>query len=289
MTGEVGYEVATLRSPFCLDCLYSRPALGFRHRRHEPLAEPELGLPWRDAFAAGDTAGWETFGGAWNLYNGGIRNNSDERGAKFITGSNGWSDYAVDADISLLGDDGDAGIIVRSSDEEAGVDSYSGYYVGLRDSNNITIGRADHGWVEYQAVSPLQPLQSLRWYHLHVVAVGCEIAAAASGDTPGDRTWVTMYEPSCVRTGRIGLRSYSSGGVWKNIRVVKAGLADLAPLLAHAPPGPAPGTLQSEAGFNDLQLNRPGVSPRFSPKRFGAWAPPRWKPSANSAIFRRFS
>lgn len=222
-------------------------------------------LPWQDAFATGDTAGWQAFGGAWSLYQRAIRNNSDERGAKFVTGSTAWTDYAVDADVSLLGDDGDAGIVVRSSDEEEGVDSYSGYYVGLRDSNNsLVIGRADHGWVEYQALSPHQRLQPSRWYHLHVVAVGCEIAALASSDNPGDRTWVAMHESSCARSGRIGLRSYSSGGVWKNIRVVKAGLADLNPLLAHAPPDPAPGTLQSEAGFNSLGLNQPDISSTFA-------------------------
>jgi signal transduction histidine kinase len=222
-------------------------------------------LPWQDAFATGDTAGWQAFGGAWSLYQGAIRNNSDERGAKFVTGSTAWTDYAVDADVSLLGDDGDAGIIVRSSDEEEGVDSYSGYYVGLRDSNNsLTIGRADHGWIEYQAVSPHQRLQPSRWYHLHVVAVGCEIAALASSDNPGDRTWVAMHEPSCARYGRIGLRSYSSGGVWKNIRVVEAGPADINVLLAHAPPELAPGTLQSEAGFNSLRLNQPDISPTFA-------------------------
>jgi signal transduction histidine kinase len=222
-------------------------------------------LPWRDGFAAGDTAQWEAFGGAWSLYQGGIRNNSDDRGAKFVTGSTHWSDYAVDADVSLLGDDGDAGIMVRSSDEEEGVDSYSGYYVGLRDSNNsITIGRADHGWIEYQAVSPNHPLQPSHWYHLHVVAVGCEIAAVASGDTQGGQTWVAMHEPSCASRGRIGLRSYSSGGVWKNIHVVKATRADIEPLLAHAPPSPSPGVLQSEAGFNSLRLNQPGINPALA-------------------------
>ncbi|HVU00035.1 MAG TPA: ATP-binding protein [Acidobacteriaceae bacterium] len=222
-------------------------------------------LPWQDSFASGDIDGWQAFGGAWSPYKGGIRNNSDERGAKFITGSPAWSDYAVDADVSLLGEDGDAGIIVRSSDEEEGVDSYSGYYVGLRDSNNsLTIGRADHGWAEYQAVSPRERLLPSHWYHLHIVAVGCSIAAVASSGTPGDRTWVAMYEPSCARSGRIGLRSYSSGGLWKNIRVSRAGSGELNPLLAQAPPQPKPGFLQSEAGFNSLRLNQPGISSQFT-------------------------
>ncbi|MGC2638347.1 MAG: ATP-binding protein [Acidobacteriaceae bacterium] len=217
-------------------------------------------LPWHDSFASGSITQWEALGGAWAIYDGGIRNNSDDRGAKLVGGSADWSDYAVDADVLLLGDDGDAGLIVRSSDEEEGVDSYSGYYVGLRDRNNsLTIGRADHGWVEYQAVSPQHPLSSFQWYHLHVVAVGCEIAAVASDFVTGDRTWVAMHESPCARVGRIGLRSYSSGGVWKNVRVTKANAADLAPLLAHASPAPPPSFLQSEAGFNSLRLNQPGI------------------------------
>jgi signal transduction histidine kinase len=217
-------------------------------------------LPWRDSFSSGSMSQWQPFGGAWAIYDGGIRNNSDDRGAKLLAGSPDWSDYAVDADVLLLGDDGDAGLVVRSSDEEEGVDSYSGYYVGLRDRNNsMTIGRADHGWIEYQAVSPHHPLRSFQWYHLHVVAVGCEIAAVASDFETGDRTWVGMHESPCARTGRIGLRSYSSGGVWKNVRVAKAGLADLTPLLARVPPAPSPDFLQSEAGFNSLRLDQPGI------------------------------
>ncbi len=61
-----------------------------------------------------------------------VRNDSDARGSKFMTGSSKWTDYLTEADLQLLGDKGDAGLIVRSTDEEQGVDSYSGYYVGLR-------------------------------------------------------------------------------------------------------------------------------------------------------------
>jgi signal transduction histidine kinase len=222
-------------------------------------------LPWRDRFALGSTSEWQAYGGTWDIYDGGIRNNSDERGAKFITGSSRWSNYAVDADVLLLGNDGDAGLIVRSSDEEEGVDSYSGYYVGLRDRNNsVTIGRADHGWIEYQAKSPHDPIRAFHWYHLHVVAVGCDIAAEASESVNGDRTWIALREPSCTLRGRIGLRSYSSGGIWKNILVMPARYQDIKPLLANAPPPFAPSFLQSEAGFNSLRLKQPGDDSSFT-------------------------
>jgi signal transduction histidine kinase len=216
-------------------------------------AEHFSDLPYQDSFASGKTQEWQAFGGAWSIFHGAIRNDSDERGAKYIAGSPDWRDYSVDADILLLGQDGDAGLVVRSSDEEEGVDSYSGYYVGLRDRNNtLTIGRADHGWLEYQTVSPRAALQSLHWYHLRVVAVGCEIAAVASDYSTTDRTYLSMHEEPCARTGRFGLRSYSSGGEWKNIRVAKASPEDVASLARHAPPPMAPGFLQTESGFNSI-------------------------------------
>jgi signal transduction histidine kinase len=233
--------VACVLALFCL--------IAFLGRGAEHLSR----LPYQDSFASGRTEEWQAFGGAWSIVNGAIRNDSDERGAKYITGSADWKDYSVDADIFLLGQDGDAGLIVRSSDEEEGVDSYSGYYVGLRDRNNtLTIGRADHGWIEYQTISPRQPLHSLHWYHLHVVAVGCQIAAVASDSATTDQTYLSMHEDPCARMGRFGLRSYSSGGVWKNIRVARATAEDIAPLLRHAPPSVAPGFLQTEAGFNSI-------------------------------------
>src|ERR1039458_6650074 len=86
-------------------------------------AEYHFRLPYHDSFASGKTEEWHAFGGTWTTYDGAIRNDSDERGAKFMTGSADSGDYSVDADILLLGQDGDAGLIVRSSDEEEGVDS----------------------------------------------------------------------------------------------------------------------------------------------------------------------
>jgi len=211
--------------------------------KHEPR--------YHDSFAQGMTSEWRAYAGNWEVLGDAIRNNSDERGAKFVTGSSAWQDYQVDGDVLLLGKNGDAGIIVRSTDEEEGVDSYSGYYVGLRDLNNsVTIGRADHGWLEYQT-KPVQGLVTpFRWYHLKIVAVGCTIAALASDPGTGAKIVVAMREKDCAKAGRIGLRSYSSGGLWKNIRVEPASSKDLSALLQNAPVADSPTLMQTEAGFN---------------------------------------
>jgi signal transduction histidine kinase len=208
---------------------------------------------YHDSFASGKTAEWHAYGGSWDFYESAIRNNSDERGAKLITGSSEWANYRVDADVLLLGQNGDAGVIVRSSDEEEGVDSYSGYYVGLRDRNNtVAIGRADHGWMEYQAIAVKKAIQPFHWYHLKVIAVGCEIAALASDPETQENTAVAMREGDCARNGRIGLRSYSSGGLWKNVRVAPARVEDLLTIRQGAQVADSPELMQTETGFNSL-------------------------------------
>jgi len=173
-----------------------------------------------ESFKNSDISNWKAFGGSWTASEEGIKNDSDERGAKLVSGDPTWKDYALDADVQLLGHTGDAGVIIRSNEEAIGVNAYSGYYVGLRnDPNTIFIGRADHGYVEYQIAKIPGGVRELVWYHLRVVAVGCEITGVASDPSSGRSATVEMKDLGCTTRGRIGLRSYSSGGLWKNIQV----------------------------------------------------------------------
>ncbi|HWX95134.1 MAG TPA: histidine kinase [Terriglobales bacterium] len=244
---------------FCLALLAAIATIAYWLRsRPEPH--------YSDSFASGGTAEWHAYGGSWDSFEGAIRNNSDERGAKLITGSSEWSDYEIEAELLLLGPNGDAGVIVRSSDEEEGVDAYSGYYVGLRDRNNtMVIGRADHGWLEYQAVSVKDSIHAFHWYHLKVIAVGCVVAASAFDPETRQETIVAMRENDCARTGRIGLRSYSSGGLWKNVRAHPASPADISALVARAQVTDSPERMQTETGFNSLlPYSGKGVGPTDS-------------------------
>ena len=100
-----------------------------------------------------------------------MRNNSDERGAKLMNGSYDWKNYSVEADVQLLGQYGDAGLILRARNEEEGVDAYNGYFAGLRDlDDSVILGRADFGWREYHSV-PVKPrVNAQTWYHLKFLA-----------------------------------------------------------------------------------------------------------------------
>jgi signal transduction histidine kinase len=191
-------------------------------------------LPYHDSFSTGKADEWESYDGTWRVVDGAVRNDSDARGAKFMSGSPQWKDYLTEADVQLLGDIGDAGLIVRSTDEEQGVDSYSGYYIGLRAQDGfLIVGRADHGWSEYQDSRMPGGVLPFHWYHLRVVSYGCSLAASAVDPSTGATATVALKESqdSCASMGRIGLRSLDTGGIWKNVRAVPASIHDLTSLV----------------------------------------------------------
>ncbi len=214
------------------------------------LHSASRGLPYQDSFSGGTSAEWKAFGGTWELENGAMRNDSDERGAKLMTGSRYWTNYSVEADVRLLGTDGDVGLMIRSSDEEQGVDSYTGYYAGIRSlDNSLVIGRAEHGWMENALALKPFSTQGAPWYHLKVLAYGCQIVASALQTTQNTSATVSVTDQHCLRSGRAGLRSYASGGVWRNVVIKPATQQDLSAMLDY-------GRQSGLAAEQDLFQNR---------------------------------
>ena len=198
------------------------------------LSDPTRGLPYADAFAQGKAEEWKAFGGTWELRDGSMRNDSDERGAKLLTGSKHWTNYSIEADVMLLGESGNAGLIVRSSDEEEGVDAYTGYYAGLRNlDNSLVLGRAGHGWMEVTKAVRFDGSRVVpeRWYHLKLLAYGCQLVAMAEAPMQATRTALSVKDVDCVLSGRAGLRSYAAGGIWRNVSIREATEADAAAML----------------------------------------------------------
>jgi hypothetical protein len=180
-------------------------------------------LPYHDSFAQNDGQEWTPIGGNWEIRDGSVVNRSDEHGAKLVTGSDAWRNYELETDLQLIGHAGDVGVTVRVRDEEPGVDSYNGYYVGLRSPDSaIVIGRADHGWLEGRPQPMDGGVQTGVWYRLRVVVVDCAIGAEATNLTTGQQSSAAFEENPCVPSGKIGLRSMATGGAWRNISVRSA-------------------------------------------------------------------
>ena len=197
-----------------------------------------------------DERGWQAFGGVWQVLDGTMQNVSDDRGAKLISGNPHWRDYIIQADVQLLSETGDAGFVARTSSEEVGVDSYHGYFAGLRDlDDTLILGRADFGWREFRATAVHSHVHTRTWYHLTMIAYGCVIAASAT--TPeGEREVASVNDPDCIRQGRFGLQSYSTGALWHNLDLRPATAADLAALLGDQKPAdPLPPSVDA-AGLN---------------------------------------
>ncbi|HEX4007246.1 MAG TPA: family 16 glycoside hydrolase [Acidobacteriaceae bacterium] len=185
------------------------------------VQSPSRGLPYHDDFAGGDASEWIAYDGNWNVQSGVMVNESNERGAKLVTGSPYWTNYAMDADIALS-NTGDAGIIARVSDAEPGVDAYSGIYVGLRvRDESLVIGVADHGWHELEAKDLPHPIESSIWYHIRLEISGCNLRVFTWQGSRNDAVRLDESLTPCPKRGKIGLRSYDSGGQWKNIRVTE--------------------------------------------------------------------
>lgn len=231
--------------------------------RRGPLKQQAIYLEKQDA--------WQAFGGAWQFADGVMTNHSDERGAKLMTGPDYWTNYSVDADVLLLGQYGDAGLIIRGSDEETGVDAYHGYMAGLRDlDNTLMMGRADYGWREYAAKSVSPRVFAQQWYHIRFLAFDCDFAVSATSQR-GETTTIAIRDPGCIKSGRFGLKSYNTGAQWRNVEIRPSTRADLAAMTGDQQPAlavptqlpsgmePAPYDRFLEPIERDLQAHRSAV------------------------------
>jgi signal transduction histidine kinase len=205
-------------------------------------------------------AGWQAFGGTWQAVDGVMQNIADDRGAKLMNGNTDWHNYMVEADVQLLAETGDAGFVLRSTDEEVGVDSYHGYFAGLRDlDDTLIIGRADYGWHEFLA-NPVRPgVYKRTWYHLKVVAYECILAASATTEK-GESTIASVEDPMCIRQGRFGLQSYSTGALWRNVELRAATEKDLRAMIGDQRPG-GPNEQPAIPGLTDLKAYQRNSEP----------------------------
>jgi hypothetical protein len=180
-------------------------------------------LPYHDSFSKGIANEWVPQGGIWEIKDGAVYNRSDERVSKLLTGSTDWKDYQLDTDIKYIGHEGDVGVIVRVGVDDRGYDNYNGYFIGLRSEDSaLLIARSDHGWMEGQPTPVIGGVQIGKWYHLHVAVVGCQIGAEVTNIETAQASWVAFRDQHCFVNGKIGLRSDSTGAIWRNVSVTSA-------------------------------------------------------------------
>jgi Domain of Unknown Function (DUF1080) len=170
-------------------------------------------------------SGWTPITGRWSSASGIITNANFGRGDMVIASHSEGANYKISADIrfDLLFADthrGDAGLVIRTTDPEPGVDSYQGYYAGLRpDDQSIVLGRASFDWHELRVASLAAPVALGSWYHLELSANGCNLNVVAMPLNGGPRTSIAYHDDQCLGTGVAGLRSFYAQASWRNVKV----------------------------------------------------------------------
>ena len=183
------------------------------------VSRPGYGLPYTAKFLPDVKDRWNALGGAWEIVDGSMRNESNDRGAKLLTGSPHWKNYTVEGDVQLLGA-GSAGVIARVSEAEVGENSFKGYYAGVRMvDNSLDLGTFDFAYHEVAKLPLPEPVRAFRWYHVRLKADGCQITASAWADGMQEIKTAPLNDPDCFRSGIAGLRSNGTGGVWRNFTV----------------------------------------------------------------------
>lgn len=169
--------------------------------------------------------GWQPISGRWSSSSGTITNANYGRGDMLIAAHSQAADYKISADIrfDLLFTDthfGDAGLVIRATDPEPGVDSYQGYYAGLRpDDQSVVLGRASYDWHELRAARLASPIAVGNWYHLEISANGCRLVVLATPENGDLPTRIDYQDAQCLRSGVAGLRSFYAQADWRNVRI----------------------------------------------------------------------
>jgi hypothetical protein len=169
--------------------------------------------------------GWQLISGRWTEDNGIFSNSNYGRGDMLIAQHTQGTNYHISADIrfDLLFPEthyGDAGVVIRTTDPEQGVDSYQGYYAGVRpDQQTVVLGRASYDWHELENVKLATPVSVGNWYHMDLSAQGCKLTVTVTPEGNGRPTRIDHQDNQCLTEGVAGLRSFYAQASWRNVKI----------------------------------------------------------------------
>jgi hypothetical protein len=171
--------------------------------------------------------GWQPISGRWSENADIFTNPNYGRGDMIVANRSHGANYRISADIrfDLLFAEthyGDAGLVIRTTDPQPGVDSYQGYYAGLRpDSQTVVLGRASYDWHELKAVALASPVSVGTWYHLELAADGCNLTVTAVPVGNGSSARIDYQDKNCLQAGVAGLRSFYAQASWRNVKITQ--------------------------------------------------------------------
>lgn len=185
------------------------------------------GFNWESGDHYGNMQGWQPISGKWSEYSGVISNRNYGRGDMLIAQNSKGTDYRIAADVrfDLLFPEteyGDAGLVIRTTDPEQGVDSYQGYYAGIRpNQQTIVLGRASYDWHELRTATLAAPIAVGDWYRLELAVKGCKLTVTATPEGNRPSTRMEYTDDHCLTEGVAGLRSFYTQASWRNVQITR--------------------------------------------------------------------
>jgi hypothetical protein len=181
--------------------------------RFGALAPPKVWPnPFTDNFNSGTDINWTRYGTNFAFGSGRYLLNLTNSYGKALVGDNFWTDGTLEADVMLSSATGDAGLLFRATNPDyVGPDDMSGYYVGLRASGSVFLGKMSYSWT--QLTSTAMTVGTNTWHHLKVVAQGTSLTVYVNDMATPKITWTD----SAHRRGQIGVRAFQSNAQFDNV------------------------------------------------------------------------
>lgn len=186
---------------------------------------PVPALPFHDRFATAGQAGWIDYGGCWQV-NGdtyAVTCGGDE-GPKALTGSTGWTDYTVAADVRVTSANGDAGVLARTTNPAVGPDSHAGYTAFVdAGGGTLTVARQQYAYEPLATVPVPGGVRTGTWYRISFTVKGFGLSATLASADGGSLARVSVTDPyRSFPNGLVGLRDHAGTAEFRAVTVTQA-------------------------------------------------------------------
>ncbi|KAF7175521.1 hypothetical protein CNMCM7691_008622 [Aspergillus felis] len=201
------------------EILYSTdtPAKG-KQCEEGTLAAPIATLPYNSKFSSAGAASWINFDQKWSISKDQYVFPAVTKPTIVLTGSSGWTDYEISADIIITSKSGVAGVVVRASNSPN--DSHLSRYTAAIDSNKgdltlYQVGDTATTTLKSQPVSG--GVKANQQYQLSLSVKSTSLVATLTG-SGGAKTTLNVTNNGLLR-GATGLYGgYGSGG-FSNVQI----------------------------------------------------------------------
>jgi cytochrome c553 len=192
-------------------------AAGYLAREQARWLQLEKDRP--DLFAAAGNAdgtklaGWQQYGGKWQLREDGGLQVDATQGAKIVHEKLEVGDGTVEAQVMLLEGGGDAGLVLRVNQAASGVDALHAYNINLK-KDQLRLGKHQNDW-RALATSAME-LAPRQWHDVKVVLEGARIRIFVGG---AKEPQIDYTDEMPLPPGKIGFRTYAISSAVRNLRL----------------------------------------------------------------------